>query len=80
MTTLDSSLSSTTWSDAIANRVPARQSLAGRFVSLFDQLLQWQQRANDRRHMLGLNDNELQDIGVSRADIESEARKPFWQA
>ena len=32
-----------------------------------------------RRHLASLNDHMLKDIGVSRADVEYEIRKPFWQ-
>ena len=38
----------------------------------------WQQRARDRHAMSSLSDAALRDIGVSRADLEQECRKPFW--
>lgn len=50
--------------------------LAARLVRL---LLRWQERASERHHLSGLDDRMLKDIGVTRADIESEAGKPFWR-
>lgn len=46
---------------------------------LADQLLTWQQRAHDRRALAQLDDHLLHDIGLSRADVEHEASKPFWR-
>lgn len=40
----------------------------------------WQERSRQRRHMLNLSDEALKDVGLSRADIEGEAQKPFWKA
>jgi uncharacterized protein YjiS (DUF1127 family) len=43
-------------------------------------LLAWSERASQRRDLLGLNDRELHDIGLSRADAVAEGDKPFWSA
>ncbi len=32
-------------------------------------------RAAERRHLSGLSDHELKDIGLSRADVEREGRR-----
>ncbi len=40
---------------------------------------EWQERAKQRRALRELNDHLLKDIGLSRADAEHEARKPFWR-
>jgi uncharacterized protein YjiS (DUF1127 family) len=40
----------------------------------------WRQRSRDRRILRDLDDQLLRDIGLSRADVEAEARKPFWRA
>jgi len=45
-------------------------------VSLFT----WQTRISDRRHLRGLDNRMLVDIGLNRADVEREAGKPFWQS
>ncbi|PWR20170.1 DUF1127 domain-containing protein [Zavarzinia aquatilis] len=51
-------------------------TLAARAVTA---LLVWQRRAMERHHMRRMDDRLLRDIGLSRADIESEAAKPFWR-
>ncbi len=48
-------------------------------VTAIQTLLQWQERASQRHHIAGLNDRALKDVGLTRADVESEAAKPFWQ-
>jgi uncharacterized protein YjiS (DUF1127 family) len=47
-----------------------------RFV---DMLLQFHERARQRQALMALDDRLLKDIGVSRADAEREANKPFWR-
>ncbi len=47
--------------------------------ALVDILLEWHERARQRRQLLSLSDHMLKDIGISRADAEGEASKPFWQ-
>ena len=39
----------------------------------------WQMRAAERQQLAGLDDRMLSDLGVTRADVWREARKPFWQ-
>jgi len=43
---------------------------------------QWLQRAKDvhlqRRRLARLNDRQLHDIGITRADAQHEASRPFW--
>ena len=48
-------------------------------VAMFSCVHAWQERAMTRRHLASLNDHMLKDIGISRADVEYEIRKPFWQ-
>ncbi len=36
-------------------------------------------RLNTRRVLLRLNDQQLRDIGLSRAQAEHEANLPFWK-
>ena len=43
-------------------------------------LMVWHDRARERRALLGLNDLQLSDIGISRADAGGEGEKPFWRA
>ncbi len=41
-------------------------------------VLDWQRRARERRMLLGLDARMLRDVGLTPADAEREARKPFW--
>jgi len=40
----------------------------------------WQLRLRQRTELLMLNDIELQDMRLYRADVDAEARKPVWKA
>ena len=46
----------------------------------FDVMLTWQERAAQRHALRGMDDRGLADIGLTRADVEVEASKPFWQS
>jgi len=48
-------------------------------VSAMDTVLDWQDRARQRHNLLEMDDHLLRDIGLSRADLENEAAKPFWR-
>ena len=79
MTTIDSYLSVRT-----ARRpLPSLRALIGRSVNglsvLIIQILDWQERARQRRQLLALSDGALKDFGASRSDAEGEASKPGWQ-
>jgi uncharacterized protein YjiS (DUF1127 family) len=49
-------------------------------ASAFEQALAWLERVRQRRQLQQLGDHMLKDIGLSRADVEAEASKPFWRA
>ncbi|MCC2663855.1 MAG: hypothetical protein K0S35_1777 [Geminicoccaceae bacterium] len=51
----------------------------GWLVRAADALLEWQQRARERRQLTQLSDHMLRDIGISRATAGGEAEKPFWR-
>jgi uncharacterized protein YjiS (DUF1127 family) len=56
-------------------------ALAGAAVdNIATTLFVWLERARQRRELLGLNDRELHDFGVSRCGAASEGGKPFWRA
>lgn len=44
----------------------------------FSTVFEWQERARQRRHLSELDERMLQDIGVTRADVDREIAKPFW--
>lgn len=48
-------------------------------TSFLDQVFTWHQRVRDRRALDQLDSHMLHDIGLSRADVEQEVRKPFWR-
>ena len=55
---------------------PPKTSIARRIVSL---LREWRQRATGRAELAGLDDRMLADIGITRADAEFFANRPFWK-
>jgi uncharacterized protein YjiS (DUF1127 family) len=55
-------------------------SVQGFLIRIFDALGAWQDRAWERRHLVRLDDRILQDIGLDRAAVSTEATKPFWRA
>lgn len=61
-----------TWSAMLgrATRAPRRAGVA---------LWHWYARAHERRALMELDERLLRDIGVTRADAEHEASKPFWR-
>jgi uncharacterized protein YjiS (DUF1127 family) len=42
-------------------------------------LLLWQDRANQRHRLSMAEDDMLRDIGLTRAEVAREVRKPFWR-
>lgn len=58
---------------------PARAASApGQLVRLIDRLLRALQVGRERRLLAGLDDAALKDIGLSRADVANECRRPAW--
>ena len=51
----------------------------GLATRLFDRVFTWLERARQRRHLGELDDRLLRDIGLSRAEVENEVSRPFWQ-
>jgi uncharacterized protein YjiS (DUF1127 family) len=43
-----------------------------------NRIVEWRRRSYSRHELGSLNDMTLRDIGLSRADAEFEASKPFW--
>ncbi len=43
-------------------------------------LLIWQERGRQRHALAQLDARMLKDVGLSRAEVELELRKPFWHA
>jgi len=49
-------------------------------VGLFNRISDWSERRRTRGHLYQMPDYILHDIGVSRAEVETEYQKPFWRA
>ena len=56
--------------------VRARSALAG----IADAFSAWKDRVSQRRTLARLDDRLLRDMGLTRADVDQEVSKPFWQA
>ncbi len=52
-------------------------AVGGRILAI---VATWHARAKERRALATMNDNELRDIGITRADVWAEMDKPFWRA
>lgn len=49
-----------------------------RVIDVADLILTWMEVARQRRHLASLDDRMLRDIGFSRADVEREVDRAFW--
>lgn len=49
-------------------------------IGMFHVLLTWRERSRQRSELASHGDAILKDLGLSRADVEAECRKPFWRA
>ena len=65
-------------------RTDATPAAEEAFVSVLQRavttLLDWQERASQRRQLSALEPHLFKDIGVDPADASREAAKPFWRA
>lgn len=55
-----------------------RPGLAARLLRAVELVLGWQELARQRRALFTLDERLLKDIGITRADAEREASRPFW--
>ncbi len=64
-----------------AASVPAAliRGLDRAFDRMAERLLTWQSRVAARRALESLDDRMLRDIGITRADVFIETKKPFWR-
>lgn len=47
-------------------------------AGLVIMLLDWQRDMRERAHLATLPNEILKDVGLTRADVEAELRKPLW--
>ncbi len=57
-----------------------RHRIAEISTALMARLHEWRRRVRIRNELLTLTAGDLRDIGWTRAEAETEARKPFWEA
>ena len=61
--------------------IPVRRSsgsVKAMLLSILSTAMTWRQRAHDRTQLRDLEPHHLDDIGMSPARRDREARKPFW--
>ncbi len=65
---------------AIAAALPRAKSrpLSRLLASLWKQVKRWYELAEQRRMLASMPDAALKDLGLSRADLEQEVARPFW--
>lgn len=61
---------------AIAGRRPSLRGLLGHIATV---LWSWWRAQSDRRKLYAMSDEMLRDVGLSRADVEREFQRPFWE-
>lgn len=64
------------WAGASAG-TPSLFHILGR---VWETLTVYQQRASERAALRSVDDHGLWDLGLTRADVWQECRKPFWRA
>ncbi|MCP4471671.1 MAG: DUF1127 domain-containing protein [Gammaproteobacteria bacterium] len=57
----------------------AVERIEGLAVKVNQKARLWQRRSNERRLLAQMNDHILNDIGLTRADVNTETAKYFWQ-
>lgn len=60
-------------------RASARHPVTNILAQALTSLGQWRRRTRDRTQLARLDDRMLADIGISRAEAEFLANKPFWR-
>jgi uncharacterized protein YjiS (DUF1127 family) len=60
-------------------RASTRQPATRIATRMLARLGQWRRRSRDRAQLARLDDRMLADIGISRAEAEFLANKPFWR-
>jgi len=61
------------------SRGTARPGASHLFHTAVATLRQWRRRIRERQQLAALGDLMLRDIGLTRADAEYLANKPFWR-
>ncbi|MDH3664350.1 MAG: DUF1127 domain-containing protein [Alphaproteobacteria bacterium] len=62
-----------------SSTAPAKFGLPPWLKSMLRLAGLWIERGRQRRQLRELSDAALRDIGLARADVQSETAKPFWR-
>jgi uncharacterized protein YjiS (DUF1127 family) len=65
--------------NAMEMTTPTAQPKAGLLRHALAAAWTWYRTAQDRRRLAQLSDSMLQDIGLTRADVNRETLRPFWE-
>ncbi len=57
----------------------SKAPLAGTYTAFSQIFATWRQRAQQRRELAQLDARSIRDLGLSTADVQFEANKPFWR-
>lgn len=63
----------------LASLRAALSVVAGNIWQIVETTQPWHERWRQRQALMRLDDHLLKDIGISRADADQEATKPFWK-
>jgi uncharacterized protein YjiS (DUF1127 family) len=58
---------------------PRGSDRAPGLIGTLDAILSWIERSKQRTELASLESDALRDLGLSRADLDAECRKHFWQ-
>jgi uncharacterized protein YjiS (DUF1127 family) len=58
--------------------VTARPAIGRQISLVWQQVRRWHRLYRQRQQLASLSDEMLKDIGLSRADVETEINRPFW--
>ena len=62
-----------------ADRGTLAETFGAAIARVVTTLLDWQERAGQRRQLAALDPHGLKDVGLDPADACREALKPFWR-
>ena len=65
--------------DPRADKDSPAEAIGAVFTRAVNTLLDWQERASQRRQLLALDAHGIKDTGLDPAEAYREASKPFWQ-
>lgn len=54
------------------------RGVRGSFLAVAKRIGRWQRLAYERRLLAAMDEHQLKDIGISRAEAAQESARPFW--